>query len=142
MKFTSSVAASLLSLGLLFAATTPAGAAPPVTVLVNPVTGTCNPDVVVVTQRHGKDVMIFFEIDPAAGNSWSWFDNPAAIVVQAPNGVFSDGQSPGGNGKGKVKLKNRNSPADLGTYKYTAHLIQNGSSTPVSIDPSIENKLD
>jgi hypothetical protein len=128
MKFTASVATSLLSFGLLLAVATPAIAAPPVTVLVNPVTGTCNPDV--------------FEIDPAAGNDWSWFDQPAAIVVQAPEGIFTDGKRPGGNGKGKVKLKNRNNHSDVGSYKYTAHLIQDGASTPVSVDPSIENKLD
>jgi hypothetical protein len=142
MKFTASVAASLLSFGLLLAVATPAIAAPPVTVLVNPVTGTCNPDVVSIYQSQGPNVIIFFEIDPAAGNDWSWFDQPAAIVVQAPEGIFTDGKRPGGNGKGKVKLKNRNNHSDVGSYKYTAHLIQDGASTPVSVDPSIENKLD
>jgi hypothetical protein len=142
MKSTTSIAASLLCLGLLFVSAVPAVAAPPITVLVNPVNGTCTPDTVVVTQKHGKDVAIFFEIDPAAGDNWSWSSSPDPIVVQAPGGIFSDGKNPGGNGQGKVKLKNRNAPSDIGIYKYTATLIQAGSVTPVVIDPSIENKLD
>jgi len=142
MKFTCSVAVSLVCMGLFLATAAPAVADQPITVLVNPATGTCTPDTVVVTQKHGKDVAIFFEIDPAAGDHWSWSSEPDPIVVEAPSGIFSDGKNPGGNGKGKVKLKNRNAPSDIGTYKYTATLIQAGSSTPVVIDPSIENKLD
>ncbi|MEI6107903.1 MAG: hypothetical protein WCR49_12940 [Opitutae bacterium] len=142
MKLTSSLKIVSLSIGLLLLAAVSATAAPGPTVLVNPVTGTCSPDVVVITQKHGKDVTITFEIDPAAGDNWSWSADPEPIVVGGAGSVFSDGHHPGGNGKGKVKLKNRNLPADVGTYKYTANLIQAGSSTPVSIDPSIQNKLD
>ncbi|MEO7598974.1 MAG: hypothetical protein ABIV50_08575 [Opitutus sp.] len=112
----------------------------PPTVLVNPVTKTCNPDTVNITRAHGQGVAIFFEIDPAAGNGWRWSQNPNPIVVQAEDGKFSDGGHPGGNGKGRIRLLNRNLPGDAGSYKYTAALVQDGASQPTIIDPYIQNE--
>ena len=110
-------------------------------VIVNPVTGTCDPDVVTVKQSHGKGVQITFKIDPHAGPTWRWSQNPNPIVVDAPSGIFSGGVNPGGNGKGPVLVFDRNLPSDIGVFKYTATLIESGSSDPVSIDPSVANEL-
>lgn len=112
----------------------------PPTVLVNPVTGTCEPDTVSITRAHGQHAPIFFQIDPAAGKDWSWSRNPAPIVVEAEDGKFSDGAHPGGNGKGRLRLLNRNLPEDAGSYKYTVALIQDGASQPTIIDPYIRNE--
>src|SRR6478609_8996549 len=102
-------------------------------VIVNPVTGTCDPDTIVITKAQGQGVAIMFQIDPQAGRDWSWVTTPNPIVVQAPSGIFSDGAYPGGNGKGPVKLMNRNLPTDVGTYKYTATLIKDGDANPTII---------
>ena len=110
-------------------------------VRVNPVTLTCDPDSIVITQANGQGVAIMFQIDPQAGPDWRWSSTTTPIVVQAPNGIFSDGGFPGGNGKGPVRLTNRNLPADVGTYKYTATLIKDGDASPTVIDPSIINRL-
>jgi hypothetical protein len=110
----------------------------PTIVLVNPVTKTCGPDTVKFTRAHGHHVPVFFEIDPAAGQGWRWSPNP--IVVQAEDGKFSDGGHPGGDGRGRVRLLNRNLPEDAGSYKYTAAVIQDGASEPTLIDPYIQNE--
>jgi len=110
-------------------------------VLVNPVARTCDPDKITIKQDQGQGVAILFQIDPKAGNSWRWSTTPNPIVVQAAAGKFSGGVNPGGNGKGPVTVNNRNLPTDIGVYKYTATLIQDGVSTPTVIDPSIENEL-
>jgi hypothetical protein len=141
MKTPVLVKISLIGIGLLLTAS-PASADQPLRVLVNPVTKTCDPDVLKVSQKkHGKNVTIFFEIDPAAGPDWRWSTNPDPIVVDNGGGIFSDGKNPGGNGKGQVKLKDRNDNSDVGIFKYTANLINEATATPVAIDPSIENEL-
>lgn len=106
-------------------------------VIVNPVAGTCDPDTVEITQDHGRGVAITFKIDPAVGNSWAW--SPNAIVVDGGGDIFTGGGHPGGNGKGNVQVFDRNLSSDTGTFKYTANLIKDGT-TPVAIDPSIQNK--
>jgi hypothetical protein len=114
----------------------------PPRVLVNPIAGTCEPDTVVITPAHGRGVAIIFEIDPAAGPDWKWSSHPHPIVVEDKAGdIFTDGHHPGGNGKGTVRLMNRNLPSDIGLFKYTAHLMKDGASTVTSIDPSIQNRL-
>ncbi len=112
---------------------------PPV-VVVNPVTRTCNPDQVHINQQHGQGVAIFFVIDPAAGN-WSWSQSPDPIVLDNAGSIFSDGKHPGGNGKGRVRVLNRNLPSDIGAHKYTANLVQDGTGARVAIDPHIINEL-
>ena len=139
--------AGLIGLGLLIASLGPgaisanAANGPQHIVIVNPVNGTCSPDVITVKQSHGRGVQIMFKIDPRAGPKWRWSQSPHPIVVDAPEGVFSGGVNPGGNGKGPVLVFDRNLPSDVGTYKYTAALIEEGASEPVIIDPSIVNEL-
>ena len=113
---------------------------PPV-VVVNPVTKTCTPDQVHINQTHGRGVAIFFDIDPQAAGNWSWSQTPDPIVLDAPGGIFSDGKHPGGRGKNRVRILNRNLPSDIGSHKYTANLVEDKTGQRVSIDPHIVNEL-
>jgi hypothetical protein len=114
---------------------------PPV-VVVNPITKTCTPDEVHINQQHGQGVAIFFTIDPAAARNWSWSQSPDPIVLDDAGSIFSDGKHPGNSrGKDKVRVLNRNLPSDVGSHKYTANLVQDGTGARVAIDPHIINEL-
>ena len=117
----------------------PAAVTSPI-VTVDPVTGVCNPDpIVIVRETLGQNVEILFKIAGGENSEWKWSTTPPPIVVKAPAGIFSGGENPGGNGKGPVLVRDRNAPTDNGRYKYTATLINSSNETKV-IDPEVVNE--
>ncbi len=108
-------------------------------VKVNPVTKLCRPDPLTIPNENAT---ITFIIDPAAGNDWSW--NPTdPLIIDAPDGIFTIAAP---NPQKLILVQDRNRrpepgvPGDQGTFKYTAILIKAGTTTPVIIDPAIQNQ--